>query len=83
MAVRCTWCRAPVGELCTTPSNGRPHRGGTHDVRRIDWAMTTQCPECRATPGHPCTTTAHGQLTHLDDVHPARTHTTHRSQDPP
>lgn len=74
MAVRCPWCEAAIGDLCTTPSNGRPHTTGTHDVRRIDWVMTTAaCPDCNAPTGRPCVAHLRNGPVPLPDVHPSRT----------
>ncbi|MFF9312192.1 hypothetical protein ACF1BS_14900 [Streptomyces sp. NPDC014748] len=76
MAVRCPWCRAAVGELCTNPRGTKTRRADTHDARRLAWLMTNECAECHATPGTPCTTTDDGNTIPLPDVHPARTPTT-------
>ncbi|MBP5930159.1 hypothetical protein F3K39_19010 [Streptomyces sp. LBUM 1479] len=68
MAVQCTWCKAPVGSLCTNQRGTQDRRRDTHDVRQTDWvrAMSTRCPEriCQATPGQPCNLTP--------DLHQAR-----------
>lgn len=76
MAVRCPWCHASVGELCTNPRGTKARRADTHDARRIAWCMTTQCTECNAPVGQPCTATLHDALVNLPDVHPSRTPTT-------
>ncbi|MEU3162225.1 zinc finger domain-containing protein [Streptomyces griseoincarnatus] len=73
MAVRCPWCKAGVGDLCTNPRGTVARRADTHDARRLAWAMTTRCAECHAPAGQSCTTEVQGQLVALPDVHPTRT----------
>ncbi|WP_405676861.1 hypothetical protein OG292_19670 [Streptomyces sp. NBC_01511] len=73
LAVRCSWCHAAPGDLCTNPQSSRPRGTGTHDARRIAWLMTSVCPECHATPDQPCTAHISGNNIPLPDVHPSRT----------
>ncbi|MFD8970504.1 hypothetical protein ACFV0C_36880 [Streptomyces sp. NPDC059568] len=80
MAVRCSWCKALVGELCVNPSTGRAKRDETHDTRLRTWVIdTTTCTEtgCEAAPGSPCTTNTGTALT--THVHPARDDAAHRA----
>ncbi|MFB7776880.1 zinc finger domain-containing protein [Streptomyces bauhiniae] len=68
MAVRCTWCKAGVGVLCSNQRGTVARRAYVHDDRIADWnrVMSTQCPEriCQAAVGHLCTITP--------DIHQAR-----------
>jgi hypothetical protein len=71
MAVCCSWCHAPVGELCTS-HRGRVRGDITHQARRSDWVTaTTTCTaaDCQAGPGHPCTA---GNTALVDGIHPDR-----------
>ncbi|WP_046500754.1 zinc finger domain-containing protein [Streptomyces odonnellii] len=80
MAVTCTWCHAPAGDLCTNPSTGRLRGHDTHDIRRRTWVIdTTTCTEteCEAAPGSPCTTSTGIPLT--THVHPVRDDAAHRA----
>ncbi|ELP71013.1 hypothetical protein PV735_05485 [Streptomyces turgidiscabies] len=69
MSVKCTWCKAPVGELCRNQRGTLARQQDTHEARgtEYDRVMSTRCPEriCQAHPGHPCTITP--------DIHQART----------
>ncbi|MEV8048924.1 zinc finger domain-containing protein [Streptomyces bacillaris] len=88
LTVRCSWCEAPAGELCTNPATGVVWRSKTHDVRRTTWVIhTTTCPACAAAPGSNCFTTPVAVRIPLATPHPERiteadtTHTaTHRTQ---
>lgn len=68
MAVRCTWCKAPVAGLCTNQRGTHARGGAVHSARLTDWGrvMSTRCPEriCQAPAGQPCTL--------APDVHQAR-----------
>ncbi|GAA2946500.1 hypothetical protein GCM10020227_11740 [Streptomyces flavovirens] len=73
LAVRCTWCKAPAGQLCTTPSNGKEQRTFTHDARHITWVVqTATCPDCTAAPRHACFTSPGGFRVPLATPHPER-----------
>jgi hypothetical protein len=55
LAVRCDWCKAPVGEFCTNPRTGRARRSDTHTTRLDRWVTDiATCPACEGAPGHPC-----------------------------
>jgi hypothetical protein len=68
MAVKCTWCKAPSGELCRNQRGTVARSKDVHAARQIDWirVMSTRCPEriCQAAPNQPCTLTP--------DAHQAR-----------
>ncbi|MFJ2183414.1 hypothetical protein ACIOJG_22615 [Streptomyces anulatus] len=95
MAVRCSWCSAPQGQLCTNPATGREQRNRTHDARRTTWVIqTTTCPVCAAAPGHACFTTTVAvrvplaaphpeRITEADTVHTATTRTPPWPHQPP
>lgn len=73
LAVRCTWCKAPAGELCTNPAIGTTWRDKTHDSRRTTWVIeTATCPVCEAAPGHACFATPIALRVPLTTPHPER-----------
>ncbi|WP_262702003.1 MULTISPECIES: zinc finger domain-containing protein [Streptomyces] len=74
MAIRCPWCRAAPGELCTNARGRRPRRADTHAARRIAWVVeTTTCPvaACESAPGSPCRSST-TKLALATGVHPER-----------
>lgn len=74
LKVVCSWCSAPVGELCTNPATGAVRRSATHDVRRIDWVIeTATCPACTAAPNSRCFAVAGQMRIPLTTPHPERT----------
>jgi hypothetical protein len=73
LAVACTWCHAPIGDLCTNPSTRKTRGHDTHDVRRLTWVIdTTTCPHCAAAPGSPCMSAPPALRTALPQPHPGR-----------
>ncbi|TXL91622.1 hypothetical protein [Streptomyces sp. IB2014 016-6] len=73
LAVSCSWCHAPAGDLCTNPSTRRPRGDDTHHARYLHWVISTStCPDCAAAPNSPCMTTAPALRTTLPIPHPSR-----------
>lgn len=73
MSVACTWCHAPIGDLCTNPKTRKPRGADTHDIRRQTWVInTTTCPHCEAAPGSPCMAAPPALRTALPMPHPGR-----------
>lgn len=81
MTVRCTWCRAAAGELCTNQRGDKQRRDGVHEARIHTWVISkSTCPTCTATPGKPC---IGPDRLPAKAPHPARTTLAHDTQDPP